>query len=122
MIFDFLYKKKTYKNVDINGLKEAIAYLETNPTVECNPYPQYDGRICTVLNSLGFDDELYSKVEKVKDKPVEAMSLDDLKVMYSFIQRGERFCDGAIKGYVEDGTLLNMARQEMKLLEDGNDL
>lgn len=111
------FKKKQNDSIDVNDLKEAQAYLEENPKVLFNPYPAYDGRIFTVLNSLGFDNMFMDKSEKIKDKPIEKMSLGDLKTMYSFIVRSEKFCDGSIAGYVEDGTLAKMVKREIELLE-----
>ncbi len=119
MIFDFLFVKKSYRKVDVQKIKDALLYLKTNPEIVCNPYPQYDGRIYEILGSLGMDENYMSNYEKMKDVPVEKMSLDNLKTMYSFITRAERFCDGAITGYVEDGSLAKMAEREIELLGEG---
>lgn len=115
-MFNFL-KKNTYKTVDIEALKKAKAYLATNPKVTFDPYPLYDGNIFTVLNSLGTDVKYMEESEKIKDKPIETMSLDNLKTMYTLILRSERFCDGAIAGYVEDGSLEKLVQREIELLE-----
>lgn len=114
-MFDFL-KKKRCKFSDVDKLKDALAFLETNPKVPCTPYPSYDARIFTVLNSLGIDEAYMERSEKIKDKPIEKMSLEELKTMYSFMLRAERFCDGAIAEYVEDGSLAKMVKREIELL------
>lgn len=119
MIFNLLFGKKSYRRVDVQKLKDALDYLKTNPKVECDSYPSYDGRIYEVLGSLGMDENYMSNYEKMKDVPVEQMTLDNLKTMYSFITRAERFCDGAIAGYVEDGSLAKMAEREIELLGEG---
>ena len=115
-MFNFL-KKKQLKVLDMDELKEAKAYLETNPKILFNPYPSYDSRIYTVLHSLGVDDMYMNNHDKINDKPIETMSLENLKTMYTFILRAERFCDGAIAGYVEDGSLAKMVKREIELLE-----
>lgn len=119
-MFDFFKKKpkeQQYSSVDVDKLKDARAYLESDPKILCDPYPSYDGRIFTVLNSLGFDDMYMDNSEKITDKPIESMSLAELKTMYTFILRAERFCDGAIMGYVEDGSLAKMVKREIELLD-----
>lgn len=98
------------------NLLEAKAYLESNPKVECNPYPQYDGRIYSVLYSLELDTEYMEKHDRLAGKEISEMSLPDLSVMYTFICRSERFCDGSIMSYVEDGTLLKLLNRELELL------
>ena len=37
--------------------------------------------------------------------------------MYTFILRGERFCDGHIASYIEDGDLLALVERHIELLE-----
>lgn len=111
-------KKKdiSVPNPNIEELKEAATFLEINPKIQFNPYPSYDGRIYTVLNSLGIDNMYMDNYEEIKDKPIEALSLEDLKTKYTFILRAERFCDGAIARYVEDGSLTKMVKREIELL------
>lgn len=113
----FNFFKKKYKSVNVDKLREARAFLEANPKVEFNPYPLYDRRIFTVLHSLGVDEMYMKNAEKIEGKPIEEMSLRELKTMYSFISRAEKFCDGAIAGYVEDGTMVKMVKREIELLE-----
>jgi len=97
-------------------LEEIIAYLKENPQVECDPYPNYDRRVTELLSSLGVEEEYQEKFDEASEKPVEEMSLNDLKAMYTFISRGERFCDGHIKAYVEDGTLLRLAERQREMM------
>lgn len=119
-MFNFLKKKskkEQWKNVDVDRLKEALEFLRANPKVMWDPYPSYDRNIFVVLNSLGFDEMYMEKSEELTGKPIEEMSLSELKVMYSFIVRSEKYCDGSIAGYVEDGSLAKMAQREIDLLK-----
>jgi len=102
--------------LSIEKLKEAIKYLEENPEVVFDPYPEYDSKIYDILYSLGTDAEYSSNYEKIEDKDISALTLDELKTMFTFIARGERFCDGHIARYVEDGTLLLLAKRELELI------
>lgn len=111
-------KKKQRISVDVDMLKEALDFLEANPKVTFDPYPVYDGRIFKVLKSLGIDDMYMRNSEGVEEKPIETMSLEDLKTKYTFILRAERFCDGAIAGYVEDGSLAKMVKREIELINE----
>lgn len=106
--------------IDTKRLNDIIAYLESKPLIEYTPYPQYDKRIYEVLSSLGFDNDYLLKHEELEDKNIYDMNLDDLRAMYTFIERGERFCDGCIAEYVENGTLLELTKRESILLENTN--
>lgn len=113
-MFKFL-KKKQRLILDVEKLKEALDYLNTNPKISWDPYPSYDGRIFTVLKSLGIDEMYMQNSEKLENVPIETMSLENLKTMYTFILRGERFCEGTIASYVEDGSLAKMVKREIEL-------
>lgn len=110
-------KKKAVTICGIDELKAAAEYLRKGPKVECDPYPRYTGDVFTVLNSLGTDVKYGDKYELIKDKDISQMSIDDLRVMYTFILRSERFCDGSIMGYIEDGTILKLLEREIAALE-----
>ena len=114
-----LLKKKVHLECSIDELRYAADYLGTKPVVECDPYPNYRGEIFTVLDSLGTDTNYLSKYEKLRDKDIDAMTADDLRVMYTFMLRGERFSDGTIAEYVEDGTLFRLAVRELELFGGG---
>lgn len=46
-----------------------------------------------------------------RGKAIEEYNLDELKTMFTFINRGERFCDGHIAAYVENGDLLRLLKR-----------
>ena len=101
---------------DIEILGAAVEYLKEQPKVDFHPYPDYDGRVMAALNTLDPDYDYPKNHEKIADKPIEEMDLKDLSTMYTFIQRGERFCDGHIAGFIEDGTLLKLFTRHIELL------
>lgn len=114
-------KEKRGKNMDdIAVLKAAADYLRDRPTVVCDPYPAYDGRVLDALNILPTDTDYLENHEKLENKAVGEMDLEDLSTMYTFIQRGERFCDGHIAGFIEDGSLLDLIDRHIALLEKKN--
>ena len=117
---EYLYKKWGLiidKDDKITKLTKAIEYLQTNPKIEFNPYPQYDSKIRDVLDILGSDTEYLIKYEQIKDKQIETMNLDELKVMFTFVARGERFAEGFIASAIEDKTLLRLATRTLQLLK-----
>ena len=102
---------------ELKILKSAVEYLESQPKVVCDPYPDYDDRVMAALNTMKSDYEYIEHHDKLKDKAIEDMSLADLATMYTFIQRGERFCDGHIAGFIEDGRLLKLFNRHIELLK-----
>jgi len=88
-------------------LREVIEYLRSGA--------EYDGRINELLMSLGTETDYQERYDEVSEKEIGEMSLDDLRTMYTFISRGERFCDGHIQSYIEDGTLLRLAERQMEI-------
>ena len=108
-----LFCNKTINSIDIQHLKEIAAFLEQKPEMN---FRSYDSRVDEVLSSLGYDTDYMSKHDKIKDKDISTLTLDDLKVMYTFITRSERFCDGSIVSYVADGTILKLLNREIELL------
>ena len=56
--------------------------------------------------------ELY---EKIKDKPIKDLSLDEICVYCTFIRRGERFCDGHIAKFLDNGILVKLYERYLEL-------
>jgi len=103
------------QKINSERLKQVITYLQTKPKVKCNPYPDYDARIFEVLRSLGEDRCYVSNHTKIMDKDISTMNLKNIKTMYTFMLRGERFADGCIMGFIEDGTLLKLVSRQLQL-------
>ncbi len=107
--------KKSEKKVDKKVLLECIEYLQENPKVEYNPYPVYDGRVMVALALLEPDYDYLSHYEAMNNMPIDKMNIDNIKTMLTFINRGERFCDGHIASFVEDGCLLRLLQRLSEL-------
>ena len=100
---------------DIERLTEAAAYLKDRPKVTCNPWPEYDPRVMAVF-CLPEDRDYLKNHEKLAGKSIGEMTLHEIAAMYTFITRGERFCDGHIASYIEDGTLYKLVMRHLELL------
>ncbi len=102
---------------DIKILKEALEYLQESPDAQRNTWPDYDGRVISVLGLLE-DFNYLSNYEKLDEEDIENMSLKQLATMYTFINRGERFCDGHIGAFIESGRMLRLVERHIYLLEN----
>lgn len=98
-------------------LDSIIEYLKNTTTVECNPYPVYTEEICSALEMLKPDKNYLAHHEKLDGKAIEDMNRSEIATMLTFIQRGERFCDGHIASYVESGELLRLMLRLRELEE-----
>ena len=107
-----------WDRADIESLKTAAEYLSGQPKVVCDPYPNYDNRVFYVLGSLPSDYAYLDHYSDLENKAIKDMTLDDLATMYTFIVRGERFCDGHIASFIEDGMLLKLVNRQIELLEN----
>lgn len=112
-----LCRKTGNKKADLNVLKMAAEYLESQPKVTMDPYPDYDSRVMAALGTLKSDYQYLEHHSKLEGKAVDKMTLNDLATMYTFILRGERFCDGHIASFIEDGSLLRLINRHIELLE-----
>lgn len=104
------------KMKDIEKLRLAADYLREQPKVEYNPWPVYPALIYDALRTL--EDLNYSEnYDKLQGTAIETMTLEQIATMYTFILRGERFCDGHIASYIEDGTLYRLVLRHIELYE-----
>lgn len=113
----FIDMKKEIK-IDKEALQACIEYLQEKPKVEFNPYPDYDGRVQVALGLLVPDYEYLKNHEALKNMPINKMSIDNIRTMLTFINRGERFCDGHIALFVENGCLLELLLRLSELTKE----
>lgn len=100
---------------------------ETAPGVFTMPYPDYDRRLTEALRAasevVGTDFEYTDHVDAVRDLGVPGMTREQLSTFLTWVQRSERFCDGAIDGFVKDGRVLQALRRCAQLGGDtGQDM
>ncbi len=99
--------------INKEDLKNCIAFFENDPKIEYNPYPCYPAEVFKALDFLESDYDYLSHHDAIvaSGKAIEEFSLDELKTMFTFINRGERFCDGHIASFVENGDLLRLLKR-----------
>ena len=109
-------KNASAASKELEVLRSAAAYLAAKPKVSYNPWPIYPDVVMEALHTLPADYDYLEHHDLLENKPIASMNLDDIATMYTFIQRGERFCDGHIAGFIEDGTLYMLIQRHMELL------
>jgi hypothetical protein len=51
------------------------------------------------------DKNYYENMEKIKDKPIDQLTRDEILTRMTYLIRAERFCDGTIEAALNNGTL-----------------
>lgn len=97
-------------------LEKAESHLKSRLKVTGDPYPRYDPRVMAVLKSLKSDSDYLTRYEAIKDKAITTYTLAEIATFYTFLVRGERFSDGHIAAYIEDGTLYRLVKRQQELL------
>ncbi len=84
-------------------------------------WPNYDARLWTGVEAaqelLGSDYEYVEHIERVQARPIRDASRSDLATWFTWLVRGERFCDGLIGSAAESGELLALLRRLDEVLE-----
>lgn len=129
MLADFLSKigsrikeksadKKYAKKIDKDVLLKAIEYLEAphEVSVELAEVPDY------VLRPLGFFDtdvNYLKNHDRIKEEciGVDQMGLDDIRTMFTFFNRGERFSTGFTAEIINNGELLSVYKRLEEISE-----
>ena len=58
----------------------------------------------------------YSDIyEKIKEKNIDTLTLDEIVAYFTFIRRGERFCDGHIASYLDNGIFFKLYERYLDL-------
>lgn len=104
--------------IDKSKLESAVSYLETQPKVVFDPYPNYDSRVFDALSLLSADVNYQENYEKLADIPISEMTIENVATTLTFISRGERFCDGHIASYIESGTLLELMKRLKEITDE----
>lgn len=115
----------------LQRISTGIELLETGYTVEWTPsrvaesgartmsYPVYDKRLMEALwgasELVGTDYGYTERVDEVRELSVPEMTQSQLSTFLTWVQRGERFCDGFIDDFVKDGRVLQALHRAAEL-------
>lgn len=102
--------------IEKKTLERLIEYFSGNPEVKIvRGYPEYSHQVYEALSLLDTDIDYQNNYDKISDTPIENYTLENIATMFTFISRGERFCDGHIASFVENGTILKLLKQLKKI-------
>lgn len=114
--------------LDDEILDESIDILSKNPRIEWYQpppksgvltlsYPSYGPWVWNIFDLLVPDYQYNIIMDMIKknNKKIRDFTFEEVKAMLTYINRGEKFCDGHIASKIEDGTLLELLKR-LKLL------
>lgn len=81
------------------------------------PYPIYPEGLFETLYLLGTDRNYLENMKALKTLDVSTLNLKQLRTFLTFISRGERFTDGFLQKYVENGQLLKALERIEEICE-----
>ena len=85
------------------------------------PFPIYDDEVCRWIEAMYeldlMDRDYLSNIEKMKDRPIEKLGRDEVLTRMTWLIRGERFCDGLIAEWLENGLLEALCRRLYELTD-----
>ena len=81
------------------------------------PFPKYPECVFPALSILGSDYSYMDTINEVLKIDPNDMDLFQMKTFLTGMKRQERFCDGLIAGYIEDGTVLICLEKILYLLD-----
>lgn len=85
------------------------------------PFPIYPDCVFSALNILGSNGSYMYDVREVMNLDPDEMDLYQIQTFFTIMKRNERFCDGFIAGYIDDGSLL-ICLEKIQYLLDCYDL
>ena len=69
---------------------------------------QYDFCFYDLVKIIGPDYEYRQHIEAVKLKQIAELTLSEITTYFTWLDRGERFCDGLIASYIDNGTVTQL--------------
>lgn len=81
-------------------------------------YYYYADYVDKVFNTIIGDQIIqnYKEIyDNIKDKDIKELNIDEIVAYCTFIRRGERFCDGHIAGYLDNGILVKLYERYLEL-------
>ena len=76
---------------------------------------QYDFCFYDIVKKIGPDYEYRQHIEAVKQKPIAELTLSEISTYFTWIDRGERFCDGHIANFIDNGTVTKLLERLIEL-------
>ena len=114
-LIETIDRVKSIKKIEWGGGKPTGEKTEDGKDIIQWPYPIYPDGLFESLYLLGSDYDYIKNMKDIKDKDISTMSLEEIRTFLTHIARGERFCDGLLEGYVENGLLAKALERILEL-------
>ena len=86
-------------------------------------YYDYDERVYAGLAACqelaGTDYDYLAHIERIEQQPIARATLEDLSAWFTWVLRGERFCDGHIAENLESGRVRALVTRLLELSPAG---
>lgn len=104
----------------INVLENEKPYEEIPPRVENGMivigYVSYNRRIMRLFRYMPFYDKDYNKdIEKIANKDISKLNVEEVKQYLTYIYRKDRFIEGTIKYYIDNGVLVRLLKRFLEI-------
>ena len=98
-ILKFIDENNAYKSIPAkkNDNLIEIGYIEYNK--------DFYSLLCLLHRTIGEDLKYNKNIENVKNKEISSLKVKEITTYLTFIVRGERFCEGHIASYIDNGIL-----------------
>ena len=106
------------KNKLLNDLKEKTSYKIIDGGAGLIPFYDYSEHVYQIFDLVIGDVIIknYSDVyKKIKDKDISKLKLKEIIAYFTFIRRGERFCDGHISNFLDNGIFLKLYERYLEI-------
>ena len=122
-------RKKESTPIDKDGIESIIKVIEQeNPYNEILPtenedgiismgYIDYNNKILRLSRYIPFYEKDYNKrIEKLLKKDISKLTQTEIRQIITFIYRKEKYCEGHIKTYIDNGFLLNLLKHFIEII------
>ncbi len=105
-IIDVLEKGKPYEEI-LPKTEDALVYMGG---------VHYDDKVLKLFRYMPFCEGDYNKnIQKIIKKEISKLSIKETKQYLTYIYRKERFCEGFLKTYIDNGVLLKLLRHLLEI-------
>ena len=110
--------------LDLNGYS-IVDSKQIKDNMYSMGYYSYAGYVYDIINRVLKNviiKDYKSQFELIKDKEISSLTIQEIQVYFTYISRGERFCEGFISGFLKDGTFKKLYERFLELKkEDGRE-
>ena len=106
--------KKGYDTINKEYIQNIIKILEDGQDYKVNEdteYFEYNDTVLKLFRHINFYEKDYNKnIQKIMNKSIDELKLDETIQYLTYIYRKDRFIEGHIKTYIDNGKLLELLK------------